>query len=173
MDANGLVVERENATIKYKGAKFENNELKSGETLVAGDKFTVEAVVGLNTVKSQEVTVVNTSTKYVADFTQYTVTANSTDDLIGALTGKVTVKADGKAVDTAKLGDVTAVELLSTDESVVGADGSITAPVKPNADATVVVLVNSIKINIDNVEKTIEFKTPVKLTVKVAAVAAE
>lgn len=136
--------------------------------LKAGDTFTITATVGPNKVATQKVTVVDSTTKYAADFTQYTVPATAATGLTGALTGKVTVKANGKAVEG--LGDVTAVNVVSTDSNVIAANGTITAPA---ADTTVVVLVKSITIEIAGQATPITFDTPVKLTVKVAAKVAE
>lgn len=176
-DADGLAVD-ESDDVKFSVDNSAVTVAADGSSITAidasklkvGDTFTITAKVGPNKVAEQTVTVVDTTTQYAADFTQYTVTATEAADLVGALTGKVTVKADGKALAEDKVGDVTAVELVSTDTDVVANDGTITAPVKPASDATVQVLVKSITVKIDNVAKVINFETPVKLTVKVAAV---
>lgn len=120
-----------------------------------GDKFTVTVKVGEIVIKSQDVSVVDTTVADKADFTSYSLTAkNGTDPSINNALAAVT-QLNGA---TKPATSVTAVELVSTDESVIANDGTI------KGAGTATVLIQS--LTADNV--TVTFEKPVKMTVTVA-----
>lgn len=165
VDAEGLVTGTQTATFKvtgtdkveYKDGKF---SVVAGKELKVGDTFTVEAVVGLDTVKSQVVTVVDTSAKYTADFTNYTLTATADKDTLAKTLNNVAqVSIDGKKVEGY---NVTAAKFVTTDSAVVAANGNL-------AIGTATVLVSEITVEKDSDSQVIKFANPVKFTVNVTA----
>ncbi|MGG0657733.1 immunoglobulin-like domain-containing protein [Rummeliibacillus pycnus] len=162
VDAEGLKIDDEKVyTVSVSGLDATAFTIASNKVTVdptkvkVGDKFTVTVKVGEIVIKSQDVSVIDTTVANKADFTSYSLTASAKD--------KASFKASlAKATQlnglTTSASEVTTVQLVSTDETVIGNDGSV------NGAGTVTVLIQS--LTADGV--TVTFEKPVKMTVTVA-----
>ncbi|WP_312756069.1 immunoglobulin-like domain-containing protein [Rummeliibacillus suwonensis] len=162
VDAEGLKIEDENNyTVEVSGL---NAATVSGKTITVapteanpvkvGDKFTITVKVGEIAIDTQTVSVVDTTVADTADFTSYSLSANKDNaDSFKTALAAVTQLNGAKVSE-----GITTVKLVSTDSTVVDADGAV------KGAGTAKVFIQSITAD----GKTITFQTPVKMTVTVA-----
>ncbi|AMW98110.1 hypothetical protein [Rummeliibacillus stabekisii] len=162
-DAEGLTVKEVTSDAAVSVSDNEGVTVSGGtvtvnkEKVKAGDTFTVVVKVGLNTVASKVVTIVDTTSKYTADFKGYTLTGEIKGNLTNLLSNNVRVLIDGKETDASKILNVKSTKFVATDSTVVKNDGEL-------AEGTATVYVQEITLSND---KVVTFNTPVKFTVNV------